>query len=76
MPFVARRAATSARPEKNAGLTYYANGSALPGAAAFRVERDRRYERCRALANERFPAHAAIDGLDAGRLRKLCSAKG
>jgi len=64
---------TSRSPEKNAGLTHYVNGSLLPGANAFRLERARRYERCRTLAALHFPAYRAIEA--SGAERSLCAAR-
>jgi hypothetical protein len=68
---------TSAPPEKNAGLSHYANGSALPGADAFRRARSQHHNRCRTLAAESFPAYVAIEeaGTDSSRLKKLCAAR-
>ena len=66
---------TSRPPEKNAGLHHYTNGSALPGAPAFRAERDRLYEVCRTRGLARFPHYAVVDAVEPSRLRSLCAAK-
>ena len=61
-----------------ASLTTMANAAispALPGLEAYREERGRRYERCRTLAAERFPAFEALDGIEKRLLMKRCKAK-
>ena len=41
----------------------------------YREERGRRYEHCRTLAAERFPAFEALDGIEKRLLMKRCKAK-
>lgn len=66
---------TSMGIEKNAGLVRYTDGSPLPHLEAYRQERARLYEVCRAAARATFPAFAAVDASGA-RARGLCAAKG
>ena len=62
--------------EKNAGLTYYANGSLLPHVSTFRVERERQYHKCRAAAANTFPLFKDIDGAEFDRRTVRACARG
>jgi hypothetical protein len=67
---------TSKPLEKNAGLAYYSNGSALPDLSRYRRERVKVHRRCRAAAAAAFPAFEGVDGngeFNMARLRKCTS---
>ena len=62
--------------EKNAGLTHYANGSALPNIHTYRIERRQAYKRCADAASATFPTSTGQerDGrVSMARLQRLCA---
>lgn len=64
--------------EKNAGLTHYANGSALPNIHTYRIERRQAYNRCADAASATFPTFTSTgqerDGrVSMARLQRLCA---